>query len=85
MIITYTSIFLIQKSLIINSQTYNIPAAIYLLKVNNRNIRASCEICSKLPIKTPERHQSRRSGVFIAKFENISFLVLVFLLLTLSR
>ena len=24
-------------------------------KVNNRNIRKRCEICSKLAIKTPER------------------------------
>ena len=33
----------------------NIPAGIYLFKVNNRNTRARCEICSKLTIKTPER------------------------------
>ena len=32
-----------------------IPAGIYLLKVNNRNTRTRCEICSKLTIKTPER------------------------------
>ena len=31
------------------------PAGIYLLKVNNRNTRTRCEICSKLTIKTPER------------------------------
>ena len=31
------------------------PVGIYLLKVNNRNSRATCEICSKLAIKTPER------------------------------
>ena len=31
------------------------PAGIYLLKVNNRNNRARCEICSKLTIETPER------------------------------
>ena len=31
------------------------PASIYLLKVNNRNTRRNCEICSKLTIKTPER------------------------------
>ena len=30
---------------------------IYLFKVNNRNTRARCEICSKLPIKTPGRRQ----------------------------
>ena len=33
------------------------PAGIYLLKVNNRNTRTKCEICSKLTIKTPERRQ----------------------------
>ena len=29
------------------------PAGIYLLKVNNRNTRTRCEICSKLTIKIP--------------------------------
>ena len=29
----------------------NNPVSIYLLKVNNRNTRARCEICSKLTIK----------------------------------
>ena len=33
----------------------NNPAGIYLLKVNNRNTRTRCEICSKLTINTPER------------------------------
>ena len=42
----------------------SIPAGIYLLKVNNRNTRTSCEW--------------RRSGVFIVNFEQISNLVLVF-------
>ena len=28
---------------------------IYLFKVNDRNTRKRCEICSKLTIKTPER------------------------------
>ena len=39
----------------------------------------------KVTIKTPERGNWRRSAVFIVKFEHISHLVLVFLLLTLSR
>ena len=57
-----------------------------MFKVNNRNTKTRCEICSKLTIKTPEPHQWRRSGVFtIVKFEHISHLVLVLLLLTLSR
>ena len=38
-----------------------------------------------LTIKTPERRQLRRSGVFIVNFEHISHLALVFLLLTFSR
>ena len=56
-------------------------AGIYLLKVNNKNTRARCEICSTLATKTPERRQWRRSGVFIVNLEHISHLVLVFLLL----
>ena len=61
------------------------PDGRYMFKVNNRNPRTRCEICSKLTIKIPERRQSRRSGVFIVNFEHISHLVLLFLLLTLSR
>ena len=61
------------------------PAGIYLLKVNNRNTRTRCEICSKLTINTPERRHWRRSGVFIVNFEHISHLALVFLLLTLNK
>ena len=57
---------------------------IYLLKVNNRNTRIRCEICSKLTIKIPKRRQWRRSGIFIVNFEHTPHLVLVFLLLTLN-
>ena len=31
------------------------PAGIYLIKVNDRNTRTRCEICSRLTIKIPER------------------------------
>ena len=44
--------------------------------------KGRCEICSKLTIKTPERHQRHCSGVFIVNFEHISHLFLVLLLLT---
>ena len=37
----------------------------------------------KVTVKTPER-DLRRSGVFIVNFEHISYLVLVFVLLTLN-
>ena len=50
---------------------YYVPTGIYLLKVNNRNIRTSTS-------------QWRRSDIFIDNFEHISHLVLVFLLLTLN-
>ena len=62
-----------------------LAASIYLPKVNNSNTRAKCEICSKLTIKTLERRQWRCPGVFIVNFEHILYLVLMFLLLTLSR
>ena len=65
-------------NVIFNSRP-QIPANIYLLKVNNRNTRKRCETCSKLTIKTPERDKWRRSGVFIVNFEHISKLFLVFL------
>ena len=55
-----------------------IPASIYMLKVNNKNTRTRYEICSKLTIKTPERHHWRLSVVFIANFEYISHFALVF-------
>ena len=40
------------------------PAGTYLLKVNSRNTRTRCEVCSKLTIKTPERRHWHHSGVF---------------------
>ena len=36
---------------------FHIPANIYMFKVNNGNTGKSCEIYSKLTIKTPERRQ----------------------------
>ena len=48
-----------------------IPVGVHLLKVNNRNTRTRCEICSKLTIKTPQRRRWRRYGVFIVNFEHI--------------
>ena len=63
----------------------NNPAGIYLLKVNNRNTWTRYEIYSELTMKTPERRQLGRCGVFIVNFEHISHLVLIFILLTLSR
>ena len=52
------------------------PGGNYMVKVNNRNTRAKCKMCSMLSIKTP--------GVFIVNFEHNLQLLLVFLLLILS-
>ena len=41
-----------------------------MFKVNNRNTGTRCEICSRLTIKTQERRQFRRSGVFVVNFEH---------------
>ena len=63
-------IFYIYKNtiLLILTKSALVPAGIYLLKVNSRNIRTRCEICSKLTIKTLERRQWRSSVIFIVKF-----------------
>ena len=50
-----------------------------MFKVNNRNDRTRCEICSKLTIKTPERRHWHRSGVFFVIFEHTSHLAPVLL------
>ena len=56
-----------------------------LFNLNKRKTGKRCEICSNLTIKTPERRQRRRSGVFIVNFEYISQIFLAFLSLTSSR
>ena len=61
------------------------PTGNYMFTVNNRNAKTRCRICSKLTIKTPERRNWNRPGVFIVNSEHISHLALLFLLLTLSR
>ena len=35
--------------------TVDHPTNIYFFKIKNRNTRKTCEICSKLATKTPER------------------------------
>ena len=57
------------------------PANIYFFKVDNKNTTKRCEVCSKLTIKTPEKHHWHCSGIFIGNFELILHHFLVFLLL----
>ena len=66
------------------NRSISVPSRYLPTKVNHRNTRTRREICSELTIKTAERCHWRRSGFFIANFEHISHLVLVFLLLTLN-
>ena len=48
-----------------------------MFKVNYRNPRTRCEICSKLTIKIPEQSHWR-SGISIVNFEQISNLAQMF-------
>ena len=50
-----------------------------MFKVKKKRTRSRSEICSKLTIKTPKRHQFCCSGVFIVNFEIILHLALIFL------
>ena len=45
----------IREKIMTRSKLKNNPAGNCMFKVNNRNTRTRCEICSKLTIKTPER------------------------------
>ena len=51
----------------------------YLLKINNKSIRTSCELCSKLTAKTSGRCHYSRLDVFIFNLEHFSCVVLIFL------
>ena len=46
-------------------------AGIYLFKANNKNTR-TCEICSRLTIKTPERYSNIFSDVLIVDFKQLN-------------
>ena len=46
--------FLTKFFLLVKSWTQAFPPKIFLLKVNKRNTRKWCEICSKLTVKTPD-------------------------------
>ena len=48
-----------------------IPANIYLFKVNIRNTRNRCEICSKLTKKTT-KERPNLSKIYIVDFEQVN-------------
>ena len=47
------------------SNNASVPAGMYLLKVNNKNTRTRCEICSELTIKTINSGQKTHLGKII--------------------
>ena len=52
----------------------NFPAGNYMFKVNNRNTRTRCEICTKLTIKRPEQRQAISDHIIIpVNFEDVKF------------
>ena len=62
-----------------------IPAIIhYRFKVNNKNTKRRCKNMFKFNNKDTQRRHWNRSDIFNAKFDHISRLLLVFLLLALS-
>ena len=60
-------------------------AGICLFKIKDVNNRTMGEPWSKLKIRTPELRQWRRSGVFMNRFEQVSHIFMVFLLLNLNK
>ena len=56
------------------------PAGNYMFKVNNRNSRTRCELCSKLTIKIPERRHDVVLVSLLITLKHISHLVLVLIL-----
>ena len=60
---------------------FTFPAKKYMLKINIRNTRTMCEICSDLKIKAPDIFLVS----FLVNFEHNIHLNLLLLLLTLNR
>ena len=90
--VVWFSIFFFFYNQVFDVVTFNLivfsphePPGLYLFKVSNGNTTTTCEICSKLTIKTPEWRYWRRFGIFIVNFEQISHIVVVFSLLTLNK
>ena len=61
------------------------PTDIYLFKVNNRKTRKRCDIYFKVNNKNTRTMSLRSFSCFLINFEHISYLFLVFLLLSLNK
>ena len=57
---------------------------IFLFKVSSGNTRIMCKICSKLTIKTPQRHHWHHPSVYVVNFEQVLHTAGFFTLLILS-
>ena len=85
----YFSFFSLLDDFIRSSRYTELPwkihlIGIYLLRVSTENTRVICKICSKLTIKIPGRSQWRHFEIINAKFQQISYIILVFPLLDLK-
>ena len=58
---------------------------LYCRRLVYKSTRKRCEICLKLTIKTPEWRHWARSSLFIVNLEHVSYLFLVYILLTLNK
>ena len=56
----YNAVVINVRRLILLQVGQGCPIGIYIFKVNNRNTKTKCEICSKLTVKTLERRHWRR-------------------------
>ena len=59
-----------------NEQNDIFQVGIYLPKINNKNTRTRCEICSKLTIKILERHQWRRKNTVPENLKGLTLYLL---------
>ena len=58
-------------------QHFNVLMMVIAFKVNNRNARKKCEICSTLTIKTPERRYKKVWNMFKVNHKNTSTTLLM--------
>ena len=66
----YSVVFITRFKHILHIFFEPFPLGIYMFKVNNRNTRTRCEICSKLALKTPERCRHLLAQSKHWKYEN---------------
>ena len=67
------------------SDNWHTQLAFTCSKSTTETLEKGVKHSSKLTIKTPERPQWQRFGIFIVNFEHISHFLLVYIVLTLNK